>query len=134
LPDMWQFRVDMKVPLYFWRKQRLGVTESELKLSQAKHDTEAVKQSLNAELGSQYSQAKTARELLQLYSQRIANEAAATLESSLVSYQAGKVDFLTVLNNLVTVRQYKLRYQEELTKYQKALARLEELTALSLIQ
>ena len=131
---MWQVRVDLKVPLYFWRKQRSAVTESELKLGQARHESEAAEQSLNAELKDLYSQAKTAQELMPLYSQKIAGEAAATLQSSLFEYQAGKADFLTLLSNLVTVRQYKLRYQEQFTRYQKALARLEELTALDLVR
>jgi hypothetical protein len=42
-------------------------------------------------------------------------------------------DFLMVLDNFTTVLNYELAYQEQLANHEKALARLEELTALDLI-
>ena len=55
------------------------------------------------------------------------------MESSLSSYEVGTADFLTVLSNFATVLDYQVAYQEQLANHEKALARLEELTALDLV-
>jgi hypothetical protein len=47
----------------------------------------------------------------------------------LASYETGGVDFLTVLANFTTIREYQISYYEQQSEYLKALAGLEELTA-----
>jgi outer membrane protein TolC len=47
-------------------------------------------------------------------------------------YQVGKVDFLTLMDNLVTLLESELKYYEVLTDFQKALARLEPLVGIEL--
>ena len=134
LPDMWQFRVDFKVPLYFWTKQRQGVSEAAHKLAQANHERVAATQSLDSALKTSYSRAKTSENLLSLYQGGVGRDAQEALESSLSSYQVGKVDFLMVLTNALAVRENEMRELEELVKFQKALASLEELSGASIIQ
>ena len=46
MPPMYEVRADFKVPIYFWRKQRAGVTEQVSNLSQARRTYEATDQSL----------------------------------------------------------------------------------------
>ena len=50
------------------------------------------------------------------------------LESSLASYETGKLDFLAVFSNFMNVVDYELMYHEEIMQFHVALARLEELT------
>jgi outer membrane protein TolC len=52
------------------------------------------------------------------------------LQSSLASYEAGSVDFLTVLSNLTTIREYQMSYYEQRAEYLKALSGLEELAGI----
>ncbi len=49
------------------------------------------------------------------------------LKSSLASYEGGEVDFLTVLSNFTTIRDYQMNYYEQRAEYLKALSGLEEL-------
>ena len=52
MPDMYTFRADIKLPLYFSRKQRAAVTEKVQSLSESKRSYEAADQSLRFYLRS----------------------------------------------------------------------------------
>ncbi len=132
MPDMYQFRVDIKLPLYFWRKQRAGVAEQAQNLSQSRRTYESTNQALHFRIKDDYLMATTSNRLLKLYGQTVIPQASLALESSLATYETGTIDFLSVLTNYVTVVEYEMNYYEELQNYYLALSRLEEMTGLSL--
>ena len=80
----------------------------------------------------QYLAARTSDELLSLYANAIVPQSTLALESALAAYQVGTLDFLSMIANFITVLDYEISYFEELSNYQKALARLEEFTGLEL--
>jgi hypothetical protein len=43
----------------------------------------------------------------------------------------GKVDFLTLLNNVLVLREAELSYEEQLTEFEKSVAQLEEVVGTS---
>ncbi|HUI55091.1 MAG TPA: TolC family protein [Bryobacteraceae bacterium] len=128
LPPMWQFRVDFKLPAYFWRKQRAEVNEREFAATEARHSYEASDVTLQARIREEYTVAQTARKLVDLYKKSVIPEAQLALESSLTSYETGAVDFLSVFSNFMNVVDNQLMYHEEIMQFHVALARLEELT------
>ena len=132
MPPMWQFRVDFKIPAYFWRKQRAEVSEQAFAVSEARHNYEAADVSIQARVREEYTVADTARQLMELYQKSVLPEAQLALESSLASYQTGSVDFVSVYSNFMNVVEYDLMYHEELMQFYVALARLEELTGMEL--
>jgi outer membrane protein TolC len=133
MPDMYEARVDVKLPLYFWRKQRAGVAEQAQYLSQARRTYQATAQGLQFRIKDDYLMAQTSWKLMEMYGTTVVPQASLTLESSLASYQTGAVDFLTVLTNFMTIIEHEMNYQEELASYQQALARLEEMTGVRLL-
>ena len=128
LPAMWQFRVDFKLPAYFWRKQRAAVNEQEFAATGARHDYEAADVSIQEQIGEQYTIAETSRKLIGLYERSVIPEARLALESSEASYETGTLDFLSLFSNFMNVVEYELMYHEEVMQFHVALARLEELT------
>jgi len=128
LPPMFQVRVDIQVPAYFWRKQRAAVNEKEFSSAQARHEYEAADVSLEARIREDYTTAETARKLIDLYQKSVLPSAHLALESSLVSYETSAIDFLPVFSNFMTVVDYELMYHEEVMQFHVALARLEEMT------
>ena len=88
----------------------------------------------SAQLTEVYLAGTTSHRLADLYSDSVLPQARLSLESSLASYQVGRVDFLSVLTNFVTVLTYEISYEEQHTRYLQALARLEPLTGLSLLR
>jgi outer membrane protein TolC len=134
LPPMWQFRVDFKLPAWFWGKQRAEVNERVFTASQARHDYEAADVGIQASIREEYTLAATARKLIDLYRKSVIPEAQLALESSIASYQTGALDFLSVFSNFMNVVEYELMYHEEVMQFHVALAKLEELTGMEMQQ
>lgn len=134
MPDMYMFRADFKLPLYFFRKQRAGLAEQAQNLVQSRRTFEATNQSLHFRIKDDHLMAETSAQLVKLYGQTVIPQASLALESSLASYETGAVDFLTVLTNYITVVEYEMNYYEELRNFYLALSRLEEMTGQRLIQ
>lgn len=134
MPPMFEVRADFKVPIYFWRKQRAGVNEQVSSLSQARRGYEATDQALHAKITAEYFLAQASAKLMRLYSLTVVPQGNLALESSLAAYEAGTVDFLSVLTNLGTVLEYEMNYHEEELNYLQALSRLEELTGKQLVE
>ena len=133
LPDMYQFRVDFRLPAYYWRKQRPEVAEHVSQLSEARHNWEAASQTINFRVKDEYLMAQTSYRLMEMYSKTVVPQASLALESSIPGYETGSVDFLSLLTNFMTVVDYELNYHEEMLNCSLALVRLEELTGLDLI-
>jgi outer membrane protein TolC len=122
---MWQVMVGATVPLYFRVKQDYGVREAIAGLNEAEHDRQAVQQALFFEIKDLVLMAQTSGTLIELIGTAALPQARLTLESALASYAVGKVDFLTLLTNLLNVLNQELQYAQELSSFEKALANLE---------
>ena len=128
MPPMYMFRADVKVPLYWFRKQRAAVTEQAATVQQTRATLQATEQSLLYQIRNDYTMAEAAARLAQLYRDTVIPQASLTLESSLASYETGKTDFLAVLTNYITIVEYEMNLAEQWQNLHLAMARLEELT------
>jgi outer membrane protein TolC len=119
----------VKLPVFFWRKQRFGAEEAAARLSESRENYQATQQELILATKDQYFKIRSSERLLDLYRSGILPQASLALESAVASYEVGAVDFLTLLNSQATVLTYEMQYYEELAKHEQALARLEPLVA-----
>jgi outer membrane protein TolC len=133
LRDLWSVRFDVKVPLYFWRKQRAAVAESTHSLEQSRRQYEATEQTIHFRIKDDYLMAKASEQLVDLYSEAIIPQATLALESAMSSYQVGMLDFLSLLTNFQQLLEYELEYYREFAAFHGALARLEETTGTRLL-
>lgn len=125
VPEMYGLSVKAKVPLYFWRKQRPELDSAASNLAAAQKQRDNLLSLLYLRVKDAYLAATTSERLMQLYSQAVIPQATLSLESAVANYQVGKVDFLTLIDDLTTLLDYELKFHEALVEYQKALARLE---------
>ena len=125
LPE-WEIGVGVKVPLYFWRKQRYGVAEAVESVGEARYTRQNALQTVLARIKELYTQARTAEQLTTLYQTAIIPQSRLSLESTSAGYAVGKVDFLTLLNNVLVLREAELSSEEQLTEFEKSVAQLEE--------
>jgi outer membrane protein, heavy metal efflux system len=125
---MWEFKVQANIPLYFGKKQRYGLEEAGANLVEAQRTYRSDQQMLLFRLRDRYVAAEAALKLMDLYSRQVVPQSELALQSSLASYEGGSIDFLTVLSNFTTIREYRMNYFEQRAEYLKALSRLEELT------
>lgn len=133
LDGIWEIGLGLKVPIYFWRKEKFGIKESVFNLKSAQDDYISTEQSLFFKVKDQYLVAKTSENLLELFETGIIPQATSSLESAIAGYQVGNVDFLTLLDNLLTLFNFELAYYNHLTNYQTALARIEEIIDIPII-
>ena len=132
----WMYGVDVMVrlPIFWQRKQRPMIAEAAAALDSGRRMRDNTLSTAIAQTTSEYLAATTSRRLAGLYSDSTLPQARLALESSLASYQVGRLDFLSVLTNFLTVLTYELNYEEQNARAAQALARLEPLTGLELVR
>jgi outer membrane protein TolC len=106
MKDMWEARVQMNIPIFFARKQRLAVEEAGARLGETQRTYRAEEQMIRYRIKDQYLAAENSRRLMGLYSKLILPQATLALESSLTSYSTGHIDFLSVFSNFSTILEY----------------------------
>ncbi|MEW6731723.1 MAG: TolC family protein [Acidobacteriota bacterium] len=132
MPEMYGITFGLKLPLYFWQKQRPALTEAVASASMEKQRLDNTIAVLQYRIKDRYLALTTAQQLINLYRSVIIPQATAALESAIVGYETGKVDFLTLLNNQLTLLNYQLSYYEQLSNAEKAVASLEPLVGTTL--
>jgi outer membrane protein TolC len=130
MPPMWQLRVDVKVPVFFWKKQHAAVTEMEFGRSEARRNFEAADVGVESTIRNDYTMATTARRLADLYERSVIPAARLTLESSMTTYETGSSDFISLYTNFMSLVDYELMYHEQVMNFHVAIARLEETTGM----
>lgn len=132
----WMYGVDfmIKVPVFWQRKQRPMIAEAAATLESARRMRDNTLATATAQITGEYLAATTSKRLVDLYGDSVLPQARLALESALASYQVGRVDFLTVLTNFVTVLSYEINYEEQTARYLQALSRLEPLTGVALVK
>ena len=133
-PDYYMAVAEVKLPVFFWRKQRFGAEEAAARLAESRENYQATQQQLIFEARDNFFQIRSSERLLDLYRSGIIPQASLALESAVAGYEVGQVDFLTLLNSQATVLTYEMQYYAELAKHEQALARLEPLVARELTQ
>lgn len=123
--DGYQLMLNVKLPLYYATKQREGVREAVASREAVFQDLQALRQELLARIKDNLAQAGRAEQLVKLLRDAIIPQSRLTLASAQASYAVGKVDFLTLLNSLLTLQENELEFHGEMAEHEKALARLE---------
>jgi len=133
-PDMYGITLSTSLPMFRHRKQDMAIAEAAANLESARQMQANELTVLRYQVQQDFLEVQAAEQLLKLYSEGIAPQSSLTLESSISSYQTGGVDFLNVISNFQAVIDAELDYHLQVTNHEKALARLEEVTGLNLIQ
>ena len=124
----YQVMVGIKIPLFYETKQKQGVREALANLEGAHEDFTATRQDLLFQVKDGFVQAQRAERLITLIRDAIIPQATLGLQAAQAGYAVGKVDFLTLLNSLLTLQESQLELHSEMVNHEKALARLEAVT------
>jgi outer membrane protein, heavy metal efflux system len=124
----YQVMVGIKIPLFYETKQKQGVREAVASLEGAREEFSATRQDLLFQVKDGFVQAQRAERLITILRDAIIPQATLALRAAQSSYAVGKVDFLTLLNSLLTLQDSELELHGEMVSHEKALARLEALT------
>jgi outer membrane protein TolC len=124
----YQVMVGITIPLFYETKQKQGVREARASLEGAREDFTATRQDLLFQVKDGFVQAQRAERLITILRDAIIPQATMALQASQAGYGVGKVDFLTLLNSLLTLQESELELHGEMAAHEKAMARLEEVT------
>ena len=124
----YQVMVGIKIPLFYETKQKQGVREALAILEGAREDFTATRQDLLFQVKDGFVQAQRAERLITILRDAIIPQATLGLQAAQAGYAVGKVDFLTLLNSLLTLQDSQLDLHGEMVNHEKALARLEAVT------
>ena len=123
-----QVMLGIRIPLYYTTKQRQGVGQAVSELTGARESLTNTRQDLLFRVKDDFVQAQRAERLVTILRDAIIPQATLALQASQAGYGVGKVDFLTLLNSLLTLQESELELHGEMVAHEKALARLEEVT------
>lgn len=117
--------VSASIPLAYREKYDAGVAEARAQLNAGKADLRAAQDKALAEVKSALARAQTAAELINLFAQTHIPQAEQALASSRISYQTGKLDFLSLIDSLRVVEQVHVEHITAVADFEKAYADLE---------
>lgn len=123
--DMVSMTVAVNLPV--WRGSKI---EPRIMEAQAMHDQtaslyQAQRNEIAARLRQQIAMAEQSLKSVRLYQSAILPQAKLTVESALTAYQVNRVDFLTLLDNQMTVFDYEANLIAAMANYNKALAEID---------
>ena len=127
MPSMWEFRFDVNLPLRKARRSA-AVAEQTLLQKQAAQMLDADRLEVTTQIAQERQTAETAGRLARLYRDTALPQARAAWESSLATYQAGRLEFTALLMSFQSVLENELAYDEQVVALHASLARIEELT------
>lgn len=113
------------IPFANREKYDAGVAEARARLNASKVDLRATQDAALAEVKRALVRAQTAVELVTLFTQTHIPQAEQSLLSSRLSYQTGKIDFLSLIDSLRIVEQVQLEHIGATADFARAYADLE---------
>jgi outer membrane protein TolC len=122
----------VRVPIYYSRKQRPELAQAEAELNQSRSEHEVQTQQVTYELQTEYETAQKTAELLKIYREGLLPQARAEFEAGVAAYQNNRQDFPALLTSFLDVLHLDEEYWQSTAEREMALARLEQLTGLSL--
>ncbi|MFZ0579707.1 MAG: TolC family protein [Candidatus Acidiferrales bacterium] len=128
----YMFTFGVRVPIYRSRKQRPELAQAEAELSRSHSEWESQSQQAASEVKVQYETAQKTAELLKIYKEGLVPQARAEFQAGIAAYQNNRQDFQSLLASFLDVLHIDEEYWKSIAERETALARLEELTGLSL--
>jgi outer membrane protein TolC len=128
----YMFSVGVRVPIYPGRKQRPELAQAEAEQLRARSELQAQSQQVASELRSQYVIAQQTSELLKIHREGLSPQARSEFQAGLAAYKSNKQEFQALLTAFLDVLHLDEDYWQNVAEYETAIARLEQLTGLSL--
>ncbi|PXW88862.1 outer membrane protein TolC [Nitrosomonas sp. Nm84] len=123
--DMVSMTVAVNLPVWRGNKIQPRIMESEAMRDQATSLYQAQSNEIAARLRQQIAMAEQSLKSIKLYQTAILPQAKLTVESALAAYQVNRIDFLTLLDNQMTVFDYQTNLIAAMANYNKALAEID---------
>ena len=132
-PEHYVATVEVKIPIYYARKQRYALEESYSRLNEAKQNYRSAQQQAIYQVKDQYLAIQSSERILNLYKTTLLPQAQLTVDSAASAYEVGSIDFLSLVTNLTNLINLERQYYDEVARHEEALARLEPIVGKELV-
>lgn len=122
--DMFSVGLTVNLPIQQERRRAMQA-EATAETAMAGEELHALKNSITYAISDSLARQEQRKRLVELYQSGILPQAAQSLESALIGYRVGKVDFLTLLDGRLNLFNYERVLIESKADYMINLARLE---------
>ncbi len=123
--DMLTATVSVPLPIFAARKQRQAVIEAEHELAADELRHHQMVNEIQSAVAAQYAALVRTREQILLLSEGVIPQARATIESATAAYQAGRVEFISLLEAQATLFRNEIELARQLADFGRSLAALE---------
>ncbi len=124
--------VGASIPVFARSRQLQMRTEAAAMRQMAAAELASMRAETRGRIGEVYAELQRARRLAALYRTEILPQAEATVASAMSAYRVGSVDFMTLLDNRMSVNRYRQELATLDAEQGKAWSELEMLTGRSL--
>ncbi|OGI03359.1 MAG: hypothetical protein A2Y25_08510 [Candidatus Melainabacteria bacterium GWF2_37_15] len=129
---MWMLSTTFNLPIYYFQKQKNAIKEAQVTTDEMTYNLDIKRLELSANVRENYSTITAADRLIKIYKSGLIARTVQDFELALAGYTTGKNDALTVINSLKNLIDYESSYWEQVVEREKAIAKLEAITACSL--
>jgi outer membrane protein TolC len=124
--------VSINLPVYR-EKRRAAKAEALAAVRMAERQADDFRNTVAQSIMSAYARMEETRQQAELYRQGIIPQTSQSFQSALGSYQVGKLEFISLLDALITTYQAEMDYYRFSSEYMRSLAWLEAESTLSVI-
>jgi outer membrane protein TolC len=123
--DFFSTSITINIPLWYKTKESAKVAQEKANIKMAEQQYNTLRNEVLFQIKDTLAEIKRYEEEIELFRTGLIPQASLSLESAIAGYKVNKVDFLTLLNNLITLYNYKIKYYEAIINHEKRLAELE---------
>ncbi len=117
--------VTINIPLWYKTRESRKVAEEEANIRKATEQYNAMKNNLFFQIKDILTEIEENEQQIELFGTGIIPQSTMSLQSAIAGYKVNKVDFITLVNNQITLYDYEIDYYRFITDYENKLAELE---------
>jgi outer membrane protein TolC len=117
--------VTVNIPLWYKTKQSRKVSEEQANIRRVQEQYNSMRNNVFFQIKDLLAEIEKSGEEIKLFGTGLIPQSRASLESALAGYEVNKVDFLTLVNNEITLYNYEIDYYRAMTNFENKLAELE---------
>jgi outer membrane protein TolC len=117
--------VTIKLPLWYKTKESRKIAEDKANTRRAMEEYNAMKNNIHFRIQEIVSEIEKSLEEIELFQTGLIPQSRLSLDSALSGYTVNKVDFLTLVNNQITLYNFELDYYRAVADHEIKIAELE---------
>lgn len=122
--DMYALGVTFNLPLRKGRREAMAA-EARSEAAMAAAELEGVRHTIEQNIADLQAQLERRAKLVELYEKGLIPQAQQSLESAVIAYRVGKIDFLSLLDSRMALYNYEREYYDSIAEYHMKKAQLE---------